>query len=109
MLSDILDSDVPVPKVPLTCCYNSTIADAVVGLLRHLYTFPKWTTLITRQLLCGIGNSYAASLAFVGGITNKPRIGGDIITQDGRHGIYINFSYLLIAFSSFYISSFSKT
>ena len=82
----IADSEVPVPKVPLTCCYNSTVADALVGLLRRLYTFPKWTALITRQLLCGTGNSYAASLAFVGGITNKPRIGGDIVTQDGRHG-----------------------
>lgn len=62
------------------------MADAVVGLLRHLYTFAKWSPLITRQLFSDVGNNYAASLAFVGGITNKPRIGGDILTQDGNQG-----------------------
>jgi hypothetical protein len=83
----IEDSDVTVPKVPLTSCYNATIADALVGLLRHLYTFPKWTALITHLLLrSGVGHNYAASLAFIGGVTNKPRIGGDIVTLDGRYG-----------------------
>jgi hypothetical protein len=78
---------VTVPKVPLTSCYNATIADALVGLLRHLYTFPKWTPLITHLLLrSSTGNHYAASLAFIGGVTNKPRIGGDIVTLDGRYG-----------------------
>lgn len=82
------DSDVTVPKVPLTSCYNATVADALVGLLRHLYTFPKWTPLITHLLLrAGFGNYYAASLAFIGGVTNKPRIGGDIVIPDGRHGV----------------------
>lgn len=83
----VADSDVTVPKVPLTSCYNATVADALVGLLRHLYTFPKWTPLITHLLLrAGFGNYYAASLAFIGGVTNKPRIGGDIVIPDGRHG-----------------------
>lgn len=82
----ISDVDGPVPKVPLTCCYNSTVADALVGLLRHMLSFSSWTQLITNQLLCNSGNNYAASLAFIGGITNKPRLGGDIVTQDGRHG-----------------------
>lgn len=55
--------------------------------------------MITRQLLCGMGNgAYVASLAFIGGVTNKPRIGGEIVTQDGHHGSLLFLHCLIISF-----------
>lgn len=73
------------PKVPLTACYNSTIADALVDLLRLLHVLPAWTSLINKRIFSGIEANYVAALAFLGGATSKPRLGGDVV-HDSRQG-----------------------
>lgn len=79
------------PKVPLTSCYNSTIAESLVHLLRHLHSFPSWAGMMNNELFCNSdGNNYVAALALLGGVTNKPRIGGDVIMQDGSQGLFSN-------------------
>lgn len=76
------------PKIPLTACWNSTIAEALVRLLRQLHSLPAWTEVINIQLVCDNESNYAAALAFLGGVTDKPRIGGNAVTHDGNHGSF---------------------
>ena len=79
------EDELMIPLIPLTACRNSTIADSVICLLRYLHSYPAWTSLINNQIVSDDG--YVAALAFLGGqTTKKPRIGGDVITQDGDFG-----------------------
>ena len=79
--------------MPLTSTYNQTVAEALVALIRHLHTSPKWTHMVNRFLLSGFSCSQVASLAFLGGVTNKPSIGGQVLLQDATQGESVIFFF----------------
>ena len=57
-----------------------------MALLRQLHASSRWTRLVNEHLLASVGNGCVASLAVLGGVTGKPRIGADVLTPDAVPG-----------------------
>ncbi|XP_071532835.1 E3 ubiquitin-protein ligase HERC2 isoform X2 [Panulirus ornatus] len=100
--------------VAITATHSSTVVEAVVSLVRTLHALPVWNSVINDAIidrlglvaqllsdlsqfqfkfddcrpgsLVGQATGIAASLAIIGGVDSRPRLGGDVVLDDGTLG-----------------------
>ncbi|XP_042217246.1 E3 ubiquitin-protein ligase HERC2-like isoform X2 [Homarus americanus] len=100
--------------VAITSTHSSTVVEAVVSLVRTLHALPVWNNVINDAIidrlglvvqllsdlsqfqfkfddcrpgsLAGQATGIAASLAIIGGVDGRPRLGGDVILEEGALG-----------------------
>lgn len=105
---------VPGTCVAITSTHSSTVVEAVVSLVRTLHALPVWNGVINDSIterlslvaqllsdlsqfqfkvedcrpgsLVGQATGVAASLAIIGGVDTRPRLGGNVFLEDGCLG-----------------------
>ncbi|KAK3907967.1 E3 ubiquitin-protein ligase HERC2 [Frankliniella fusca] len=102
----------------LTASHTSSVAEQAIALLRSLHTVPSWTGVLNRLLACklalagdllhmqvqmvpvgeadsSVGTMQAgmmAALCVIGGVDDRPRLGGQVTTADGTVGTVVRVS-----------------